>query len=210
MARLYIHELTDGTVDPVPDDAPNGSPRRFGAFSVVHRTGRWPQVLDIWEYESWDDLAHGLAARLQHPEPPGRGTGCVLVGHETSPGVREWQQRGGTGAVGYVHETIDCPPGGAGEVCDTVVGDGAEDHRRFGLELVGAWRTAMRADDQVIALWCFSDWSQWAEYEAASDGGEVEFFHLWERLSGLVVTRRRALMVDAGPSPLRSGRPPAG
>jgi hypothetical protein len=36
----------------------------------------------------------------------------------------------------------------------------------------------------------------------------VEFFHLWQRLSGQVHRRRRVLMVDAEQSPLRTGRQP--
>ena len=52
------------------------------------------------------------------------------------------------------------------------------------------------------------DWASWARYEAAADGGDAEFFHLWQRLGGIVESRERILLVDAELSPLRIGRQP--
>lgn len=235
MARVYIHEFVDVvgtqrtryqhhmTANWVPEVAGIRRQRCFGVFSVVGSTGRWPQVLNLWEFDSWADLAHDFALELSgttHRDPllerwwaeaaefRSGGLDRVLVAHPSSPGVEDWCARGGTGAVAYVHEMLRCPPGGAPAVCDTVVGPGAEDHRRFGLELVGAWRTAMAADDEVIALWAVPDWDSWAVYEAAADGGDVEFFHLWERLGNSVRERARILVVDAELSPLRIGRQP--
>lgn len=66
----------------------------------------------------------------------------------------------------------------------------------------------MRADDQVVVMWSLPSWDAWATFESAADGGDVEFFHLWQRLSGQVHRRRRVLLVDAELSPLRTGRQP--
>jgi hypothetical protein len=235
MARVYLHQLVDiagtGRADDLHHDATGRAPevgarrrrRCFGAFDVVGSTGRWPQVLNLWEHDSWADLAHDVSTEVEQVgsgDPPTEaflatddlhhgGTGRILVAHPASPGVQDWERRGGTGAVAYVHEVIDGPPGSAGDLCDTAVHDGAEDHRRFGLELVGAWRTALRADDQVVLMWSLPSWEAWATYEEAADGGDVEFFHLWERLSGQVLGRRRLLLVDAELSPLRIGRQPS-
>jgi hypothetical protein len=211
MSRVYIHEIVDGVTgrSGSPADRSGGARRCFGSFAVVAATGRWPTAIEIWEHDSWSDLAadlsEGIAGSSDEPvgETP-RGVGRILVSHDASPGAEDWARRGGTGAVAYVHEVIDGPPGSAAEVCEAIVGDGAQDHRRFGLELVGAWRTAMRADDQVVALWSLPDLETWAAYETAADGGDVEFFHLWQRLSGQVHRRRRTLLVDAEGSPLRS------
>lgn len=236
MARVYIHEFVDVigtertryqhhmTANWVPEAARERRQRCFGVFSVVGSTGRWPQVLNLWEFDSWADLAADFDHELSgstHRDPTleawwaeaarfrSGGVDRILVAHPDSPGVGDWEARGGTGAVAYVHEVLRCPPGDASKVADTVVGPGAEDHERFGLQLVGAWRTAMVADDEVIALWGIPSWDAWAAYEEAADGGDAEFFHLWERLSGKVETRDRILVVDAELSPLRIGRQPA-
>lgn len=236
MARVYIHEFIDVlgteraryqhhmTANWVPEVAAERGQKCFGVFSTVGSTGRWPQVVNLWEYESWAALAGNFEFELGHPghrDPMlaewwaqaasfrSGGFDRILVAHPDSPGVDEWQARGGTGAVAYVHELLRCPPGTASEVADTVIGPGAEDHRRFGLELVGAFRTAMSADDEVLALWAVPDWPTWAAYEEAADGADTEFFHLWERLGRRVVARDRILLVDAELSPLRIGRQPA-
>lgn len=236
MSRIYIHEFVDVvgtrraqyqhhmTANWVPEAGPQRRQQCFGVFSVVGSTGRWPQVVNLWEYESWDDLAHNFSVELvgaghrdpllaewweQAAEFRTGGLDRILVAHDDSPGVADWQARGGTGAVAYVHEIVRTRIGTARDAIEAIVGPGAEDHARFGLQLVGAFRTALRADDEVIALWAVPDWDSWARYEAAADGGDTEFFHLWQRLSGLVESRERVLLVDAELSPLRIGRQPA-
>jgi hypothetical protein len=235
VTRIYIHEYVDVigteraryqhhmTANWVPEVAGVRRQRCFGVFSVVGSTSHWPRVLNLWELDSWEDLAADFELELSHPghrDPVlaewweraadfrSGGTDRILVAHPSSPGVQDWEARGGTGAVAYVHETLRCPPGTAQQVCDVVVGPGADDHERFGMQLVGAFRTAMVADDEVIAVWAVPDWASWAAYEAASDGADAEFFHLWERLSGQVEARDRILLVDAELSPLRIGRQP--
>ena len=235
MARIYIHEYVDVvgthradyehhmTANWVPEVAGYRRQRCFGVFSVVGSTGSWPQVVNMWEFDSWADLAHDFSLELtgpSHRDPVLErwwadaaafrtgGSDRLLVAHPDSPGVEDHQAAGGTGAVAYLQETIDCPPGRARAVCDTVVESGAADHERFGIGLVGAFRTALRADDQVLALWSLPDWDTWAAYEEAADGGGLEFLRLWERIGGDVVGRRRILLVDAELSPLRTGRQP--
>jgi hypothetical protein len=180
-------------------------------------------VVNLWEFDSWGDLAADLELELSgptHRDPaleawwqeaaPMRtgGDDRILVAHHDSPGVEDWMARGGTGAVAYLHETIRCPPGESASVLDVIVGPAAEDHRAFGLDLVGAFRTAMVADDEVIAIWAVPDWPTWAAYEEAAAGGGLEFLRLWERISERVLERRRRLLVDAELSPLRTGVQP--
>lgn len=235
MSRVYIHEFVDVvgtarakyqhhmTANWCPEAGPLRRQSCFGVFSVVGSTGRWPQVVNLWEYAGWEDLAHNFEVELvgaDHRDPMlaewwataaefrTGGLDRVVVAHADSPSAADWAARGGTGAVAYVHETVACRPGAAGQVCEAVVGPATEDHARFGMELVGAFRTAMRADDEVIAIWSLPDWDAWARFEAASDGGDVEFFHLYERLGETVTGRQRILLVDAELSPLRTGRQP--
>lgn len=230
MSRVYIHEFVDVvgteraryqhhmTANWCPEAGPLRRQSCFGVFSVVGSTGHWPQVVNLWEYESWDDLAHNFSVELvgaQHRDPMlaawweraaafrTGGVDRVLVAHPESPGTRDWAERGGTGAVAYVHETYRTPAGAAPELCDQVVGPGADHLTELGLELVGAFRTAMRADDEVITLAAVPDWPTWARAEAALDVA-----NLGAAAAGVVLGRERILLVDAELSPLRIGRQP--
>jgi hypothetical protein len=225
---VYIHEFVDVigteraryqhhmTANWVPSVAGIRRQRCFGVFSVVGSTGRWPQVVNLWELDSWDDLAHDFELELSgpgHRDPilaewwdraasfRTGGTDGIVVAHPDSPGAQDWSDRGGTGAVVYVHETVRCAPGDAADVCDQMVGPVASEHAERGLSLVALFRTAMAADDEVIAVWGVPDWATWAAYEAAVDGGEL-------RVARDVLARDRILLVDAELSPLRLGRQP--
>jgi len=235
MARVYIHEFVDVvgtkrslyqqhmTANWVPEAGPLRRQRCFGVFSLVGSTGRWPQVVNIWEYDNWGDLAHNFSVELSGPghrdpmlekwwaEAAAFRTGGVdriLVGHEGNPGIEELESNGGTDAVAYIHEIITTPPGGASEVCAIVNRVAVSDHAEYGFRLVGIWRTAMRANDEVILLWSIPDWDSWASFESDLDSENRGVMNHRRSLSGKVVSRERVLLVDAEFSPLRTGRQP--
>ena len=229
MPRVYIHELVDVigteraryqhhmTANWCPEAGPLRRQRCFGVFSTVGSTGRWPQVVNLWEYDGWEDLAHNFSVELVgagHRDPMLEqwwqqaasfrtgGLDRILVAHDASPGVEAWCERGGTGATAYTHELIRTEVDGAGRVADVVAEDRDGLAERFGLELVGLWRTAMRAHDEVVVLRAVPDWTVWAEYESwSADAGP----------SGPpgTVELARTLLVDAELSPLRTGRQPS-
>lgn len=229
MTRVYIHELVDVigteraryqhhmTANWCPEAGPLRRQRCFGVFSTVGSTGRWPQVVNLWEYDSWHDLAHNFSVELvgaDHRDPMlaawwaqaasfrTGGLDRILVAHDASPGIEDWCTRGGTGAVAYLHEVITTEVDGATQLADVVAIDRDGLTERFGLGLTGLWRTAMRANDEVVVLWAVPDWATWAAFEAwsATDGP-----------SGPVgtVSRERTLLVDAELSPLRIARQPS-
>jgi hypothetical protein len=226
--RVYIHELVDVvgteraryqhhmTANWCPEAGPLRRQRCFGVFSTVGSTGRWPQVVNLWEYDGWDDLAHNFSVELvgtSHRDPMLErwwqqaasfrtgGLDRILVAHDASPGVEHWCARGGTGAIAYTQELIRAEVDGAGRLADVVAEDRDGLAERFGLELVGLWRTAMRAHDEVVVLRAVPDWSAWADYES------------WSSAAGPsgppgTVELARTLLVDAELSPLRLGRQP--
>lgn len=229
MARVYIHELVDVvgteraryqhhmTANWCPEAGPLRRQRCFGVFTVVGSTGRWPQVCNLWEYDSFDDLAHNFSVELVgagHRDPMlaawwaqaasfrTGGSDRILVAHDGSPGVEDHCAAGGTGAVAYLHEVVTTEVDGAARVADTVADDPEGLGARFGLGLVGLFRTAMRANDEVVALRSVPNWSAWAAFES------------WAVTSGWCGPRGttaldRTLLVDAELSPLRIGRQPA-
>ncbi len=232
MSRVYIHEHVDVvgteraryqhhmTANWCPEAGPLRRQRCFGVFSVVGSTGRWPQVVNLWEYDSWGDLAHNFSVELvgaQHRDPMlaewwaraaafrTGGTDRLLVSHPDSPGIEQWCARGGTGAVAYVQERLRTRPGGAVELCELVAGPAAEGYASAGLEAVAWFRVALGADDEVLALWAVPDWPTWAEVEARLDRQHTDGA-VW--LGDRVLARERLLLVDAELSPLRIGRQP--
>ena len=144
MPGVYIHELVDVvgteraryqhhmTANWCPEAGPLRRQQCFGVFTVVGSTGRWPQVVNLWEYASWDDLAHNFSVELvgaghrdamleqwwseaatfrtgrPGPDPgrPRRVPECRATG----------AARGGTGAVAYPHEIVRTEVEGAARV----------------------------------------------------------------------------------------------
>jgi hypothetical protein len=227
VSRVYIHEFVDVdgtkrahyqhhmTANWCPEAGPLRRQRCFGVFSVVGSTGRWPQVVNLWEYDSWDDLAHNFSVELVghgHRDPMleqwwaqaasfrSGGHDRILLAHHGSPGIEHWCERGGTGAVAYVHEIVTTDARRAPELLDAVLDTRDDLHERFGVELVGAFRTAMRADDELVVLRSLPDWPSWAAYEE-----ELASARLDDRVRSL----QRILLVDAELSPLRIGRQPS-
>lgn len=232
--RVYIHEFVDVvgihrsayqhhmTANWVPEAARYRRQRCFGVFTLVGSTGRWPQVVNMWEFDSWADLAHDFSIELAgtaHRDPVLEewwaeaaefrhgGIDRILVAHESSPGVQFWQSRGGTSAVAYVHEILRTRPGMAPAVADQLARDCIphDGTPPDDMSLVGLFRTAMRNDDEVVLIRSVPDWDTWAVFEAAqsdptaarSDRDRFELLSL-----------ERVLLVDAEFSPLRLGRQP--
>ncbi|MGI9576987.1 MAG: NIPSNAP family containing protein [Microthrixaceae bacterium] len=230
MPRVYIHEVVevDGTrrahyqhhmtANWVPEASATRRQRCFGVFTLVGSTGAWPRVVNIWEYDSWADLAHNFAHELDSPghrdpmlerwwteaaEFRSGGLDRILVADEHNPGVQHWESRAGTSAVAYAHEVIDVVPGTARGVADAIGRSASEadsDSPHGSLTLVGLWTTAMRADDEVVALWGIPDWRTWAAFEESISAQAA-------RHRGLT-SLQRTLLVDAELSPLRIGRQP--
>jgi hypothetical protein len=108
----------------------------------------------------------------------------------------------------YAHEIVSVPPGLAGEYLAMVRTEAEAAYGEHGLSLVGAFRTAMRADDECILLWACPSWAAWGAFEAAwaADGGlagwssdAIAFGATWQR----------TVLVDSELSPMRLGRQPA-
>lgn len=230
---VYIHELVDiighNRANYMHHITANWSPigqrerkqKCFGVFGTVGSTRVWPEVVNIWEHESWDGLADSFEIEFSHPtlQDPAlaewwaeaasfrsRGVDRILVAAPWTRTIDELCADGVTG-VAYAHELVTLRPGTAGDYLDAVRDLAVGTYRARGLELVGAWRTAMCGEAECIVLWAVPDWRTWAEFEAEqlTDPGLVA----WTRAVEPFVTRlHRWLLVDAPLSPLRTGRQP--
>lgn len=234
MSRVYVHELVDIVGHAreryqhhvTANWSPIGQAERaqlcFGVWGVVGSTGRWPQVVNLWEYRSWADLARNFEVELATPsmqdpslaewwaaaaEMRSGGVDRVLIGDDGQPGIEELCAAGG-GGVGYLHELVGCTPGAAPELLASVRSAGSDAYRQAGLRPVGRFARAMADDDEVVLIWAFDDWSTWGRFEAASAGSEGDLGR-WRRSVRRFTSRwERTLLVDAALSPLRTGRQP--
>ena len=89
MTKVYIHELIDIGAQPrlryqhhmtanwVPVGIRERNQLCYGVWSTVGSTGRWPEVVNMWELDGWD----GLAANLAHETAGGR---------DQDPSLAEW------------------------------------------------------------------------------------------------------------------------
>ncbi len=213
----YFHHITANW-------SPIGQAEReqlcFGIWGTVGSTARWPEVVNMWEYRDWAHLAENFRIEFDHPslQDPSLvewwaaaekfrsgGWDRVLVAADYSPGIEELTAAGVRGHM-YVQELLDVEPGTAPAVLELVQAHGIEAHREHGATLVGAYRTAMVDDREVILTWALPDWDTWGRFEQAQDGDGLGRWR--ERLRTHVRRTHRFGMVDAPLSPLRTGRQP--
>ncbi len=231
--RVYIHEYIDiighqrarymhhMTANWGPIGRAERQQLCFGVWGVVGSTGQWPQVINLWEYESWDVLAANFefevnAPGLQDPslvewwataaDLRSGGVDRILLAPDWSPSVTELCESTAP-RVGYVHEHLRCTPGSATEVLDAVGDSLVAMMAGAGLSLIGAFRRALSLDEEIILIWSFPEWSIWADFERTADD-RVTGIGAWPYSNASIVGRERVLMADAPLSPLRTGRQP--
>lgn len=231
--KVYIHELIDilghnrarylhhMTANWVPVAIEERNQKCFGVWATVGSTGRWPEVVNVWELDGWD----GLVANFSHEL-----SGSALQ----DPSLAEWWsvaaslRRGGfdrivvpepwtdpiDGLVAkqvrgevYAHELFTTPPGRSGELLEGIAARARPAARELGATPVGAFNVAMVNNGEAIVIWAFPDWATWASYEQAwATGGAMAPWA--SELAANGVNLRRTLMVDAPLAPLRIGRQP--
>ena len=231
--KIYIHELIDirgharakymhhMTANWSPIGREERGQLCYGVWGTVGSTGRWPEVVNLWEEPGWQGLASNLARETAHPslQDPSLaawwaeaakyrrgGRDRIMI---PAPWTRTIEEltRDGVRGVFYAHELVRVLPGGAPEYLDRVRDVGVGIHEAFGLELVGAFRTALRNDSECLLLWAIPRAEDWAHFEAAQ-GDDPRIARWREASRDLALDWRRTLLVDAPLCPLRTGRQP--
>ena len=195
----------------------------FGVWGVVGSTGRWPQVVNIWEEDGFDGLRAVLRARVGPPRSAGSEVGGLVGGGRWAQGrgdrpagrarpVDADHRRGLRGGCRAATSTPTsrsvCPAVRRRTTWSSSVSEVMPLMAEFGWVLAGAWATAMTDDDECFVLWAVPTWAQWAEREKArrTHPGLME-----AEARGRDITERtkRILLVDAALSPMRLGRQPS-
>lgn len=229
--KVYIHELIEiigaNRARYMHHMAANWSPMAqedrhqlcYGIWGVVGSTGRWPQVVNIWEEDGFDGLARSFRGELSHrdlQDPKlakwwaaaasmrSGGLDRLLVPAPWMPTIEEATSAGVSAEV-YAHETVEVSPGAAAEHLEWTRSQTTPLRERYGWHLLGAWRTAMRNDDECIFIWAIPRWEQWAAFESALSEDPSQSLLSSE---AQVRSISRFLMVDAPLCPFRTGRQP--
>ena len=230
--KVYIHELVDiighnrarymhhMTANWCPTARAERNMLCFGVWGTVGSTGRWPEVVNMWELDGWDGLAanfsHELASpSLQDPalaewwavaaELRRGGVDRILVPEPWSPTIEELSAAGVRG-VAYAHELVTVPVGTVRVFLEALTDAGVPAMDALGMRCIGGLRVAMNNDSEAVVLWALPSWDAWARFEQAWDGSELAPWRA--RLTALGADVRRTLMVDAPLGPLRTGRQP--
>lgn len=192
----------------------------FGVWGVVGTTDRWPRVVNMWEESGLVGLAKSFSHEFQRPSLQDKkletwwneaanfrsgGYDRILVPAPWTRTVEELCLDNCKG-VAYAHDTIRLAPGQADTFLSQVRDVAVDALEKFGWQLVGALKTAMRRDDECIIIWAIPDWQQWAEVEEAQSTDPA--LRLWRDVLWSNEGFERFLMCDAPLSPMKIGRQP--
>ncbi|HEX6420620.1 MAG TPA: hypothetical protein VFZ77_19115 [Acidimicrobiales bacterium] len=235
--KVYIHELVDiighnrarymhhMTANWVPVAIEERNQRCFGVWGTVGSTGRWPEVVNMWELDGWDGLVGNFRHELGHAslQDPALASWWAVAAELRRGGVdrivvpEPWTRPvdaliadGVRGEV-YSHEIVTVPPGAAPDFLAALHEHALPALGSFGLELVGAFRVAMVNDSEAIVIWALPGWDTWARVEQAwlGRGADADRLAGWRSTAlALGADWRRSLLVDAPLAPLRLGRQP--
>ena len=88
--KVYIHELINiigtgrarymhhMTANWCPTARAERNQHCYGVWGTVGSTGRWPEVVNMWELDGWDGLAANFDHELSHARPAGPVAGRVV------------------------------------------------------------------------------------------------------------------------------------
>jgi hypothetical protein len=236
--KVYIHELIDiighnrarymhhMTANWVPVAIAERNQHCFGVWATVGSTGRWPEVVNLWELDGWDGLVDNFSHELvgagaQDPslaewwavaaELRRGGVDRIVVPEAWTRPIAGLIADGVRGDV-YSHELVRVPPGAAPDFLAAFREQGVPALEALDLDLVGAFRVAMVNDSEAIVIWAIPDWATWARVEQAwlGAGDDADLLSGWRKTTlGLGADWQRSLLVDAPLSPLHIGRQPA-
>jgi hypothetical protein len=235
--KLYIHELIDiighnrarymhhMTANWVPVAIEERNQLCFGVWATVGSTGRWPEVVNMWELDGWDGLVGNFSHELvgAGAQDPSLAEGWAVAASLRRGGVdrivvpEPWTRSiaaliddGVRGEV-YSHELVRVPAGAAPDFLAAFREQAVPALEAFDLDLVGAFRVAMVNDSEAIVIWAIPDWATWAQVEQAwqGQGDDADLLAGWRKTTlGLGADWQRCLLVDAPLAPLRLGRQP--
>jgi hypothetical protein len=213
---LFLHEVIDivgrggaaymaQTRDFDAGAAAGGGLDLVGTWEVVGTTGRWPQVVNVWEIDGWDGWER-LAQRTNVGKAENSelaewwdeayqrrsgGFDRVLRGAPGCP-TRASLAADGVGGSWFVHELSEVRPGAGPEYLAAVMAERCPAMAARGIALVGAY-DAIFNDTEVCTIWA----TDVATHTALLRDGDP-----WAATARAYCTRWREELMTPGPGTL--------
>jgi hypothetical protein len=217
VTALFLHEVIDIVGEGAPpymelmvrtdvDAIADRGMRLFGTWQVVGMTGRWPQVVNLWEIDGWDGWRRSLvAANVKRAENRALGEWWEDAYRHRSGGFdRLLQARTVAPVAGelFVHEISEVKPGAAPDYLAALEAEWAPVAGEHGHSLVGSFEVLF-TDVEVVTVWATS-----LDDHIAFESGTDERVAAWRSRARTFVTRwREELMVPGLGSPLAPSAP---
>ncbi len=230
--KIYLHEIIDIILQGRPKYmdhmtlgwGPTGRAERgmkcVGVWGTLGSTARWPEVINLWEYEGWDGIAAAFNFEVKHPSMQDEklkvwwdeaqqyrsgGFDRILIPAPYSPTLDQIiKSKDIIGAKVFYHERIHIHPGQAKSYLAAMEQEWVPVARDLGLHLTGAYRTSMRNDSECIVIWAIRDWKTWAAVEKAYERDPR--VAVWRRRTdGLAIDWFNHLMVSGPHSTTQTG-----
>jgi len=189
-----------------------------GVWATVGSTGSWPQTVNLWELDGWRGMAANFRHEFSHAvlQDPSLerwwaeaaslrrgGLDRLLVPAPYTPTLQEALAAGIRGEV-YSHELVFLAPGTAPSYLSMLEQEWMPHASRLGLQLLGAYRSAMSDASEAVVVWAIDTWERWADVQVAMEQDPaVEQWRV--RARALVRDWRSTLLVDSPLNPLRTG-----
>lgn len=220
---LVLHEVIDivgrggraymeHTRDFDAGSAAGGGLDLIGTWEVVGTTGRWPQVVNLWEIDGWDGWER-LAQRTNvrkvdnaelaewWDEAYQRRTGGfdrVLQGVAGCPDLASLRADG-TGGSWFVHELSEVRPGAGADYLARTMEERRPAMAERGIQLVGAYDSIL-GDTEVCTVWA----TDVATHTALLRDGDP-----WRSVVPTYCTRWREELMTPGPGTFLAREEPA-
>jgi hypothetical protein len=192
-----------------------------GCWGTLGSTARWPEVINLWEYESLHAMAKSFAfetagSSMQDPHTKEfwdhvqkyrtGGFDRVLIPAPYAPNIRQISKNKRIiGAKVFYHERIKVTPGQAKSYLSMLEQEWLPVARELGMELLGAYKTAMRNDSECIVIWAIREWEDWAKVEMANEtSARVATWR--RRTNGVALDWMTHLMCSAARSTTQTGK----
>ena len=193
----------------------------FGVWGTVGSTGRWPEVVNLWELERLGRPGRELRARARVAVVAGSGA-CAVVGG-SRPNCGAAASTGSSCPNRGARPSRSSPLRACAAWCTRTRSCAFRSARcarswrrsprsvcrrssRSASRCVGAYRVAMNNDSEAIVIWALPSWEAWGHFEQAWDGSQLAAWRA--RLVTLNADVRRTLIGRRAAQP-DAHRPPA-
>lgn len=228
---MYLHEYIDivgegampymeHTVARGASDASGGTLDLVGTWYTMGSTGRWPQVINLWEcVDGWDGW-RALMERtnLQRTRTPeleewwrralevrSGGVDRLLAGAPGCPSLAELQ-RDAVHASVFVHELSRCRPGAALDYLAAVREEWQPVLQEYSHGLVGLYEVLL-TDREVLTIWSSDPAAHCALQTAAVEATDDRIARWRARAREFLTSWREELMTPHPNSVLSAGDP---